>query len=366
MKNIKKLTLLVLAFTGTTFSYAESLPYRNDLSPFIINGNRVDAEKLPWQVIIEADFYRDNTYVGSGSCGGSIIASRWVVTAAHCFQIEGEGIKNENDVVVKLIRTITTSYKVENIVIHPNWLGDFTTANDIALVKLTQAFPHNTQIRLPTKQEYTQAQTDFLLTWSDFGIREPNVIASGYGLMANGSVPNLSRDLQYVWLTGVPTSFNTCTDFNNNGLQDDAAADKIICAVSPDPEKLRDTCSGDSGGPLIWQNPDNMKDQDYGIRLLGLTSFGSARCNVLNAQSGYTNLSAYLDWINSTLVGAGSGDLSSIPTSTFIFDPMALPDTTENNALFPDISLKSKGNVSFIFILMILIGCVFRIKGTKK
>jgi len=42
----------------------------------IINGTDADPEQFPWQVALIID----NTYF----CGGSLISSQWVLTAAHC------------------------------------------------------------------------------------------------------------------------------------------------------------------------------------------------------------------------------------------------------------------------------------------
>lgn len=364
MKKIKTLALFVL--TCSSFTQASSPITSSDLSPFIINGKQVDPEKMPWQVLVESDLYRNGVYVGTGRCGGSIIASRWVVTAAHCLRASGDAIQAPTDVTVKLTRDTTASFAVEKAITHPSWNGNFIQGNDIALLKIVSSFPANTAVKLPSVNEYADAQLDFASTWSELGARVANLIASGYGLMVNGQIPSL-QNLQYVWLTGVPTAFNRCTDFDGDGIKD-IADDQLICAVSPDPNKIRDTCSGDSGGPLIWQNPSNLKDSDYGIRLLGLTSFGAANCNVLNAQSGYTNLATQTVWINIIFAQEGSGSLSQVPTSTLNFDPMTLSDTTPDAPLPPTIvnTSDSGGSVSFGGLLMLLGLCAFRLRQFKK
>jgi secreted trypsin-like serine protease len=364
MKKIKTFALFVL--TCSSFAQASDHLTSFNLSPFIINGKGVEPEKLPWQVLIESDLYRNGIFIGTGSCGGSIIASRWVVTAAHCLSAAGDGVRGPSDVTVKLSRGQVASFAVEKAIINPGWNGDFTKGNDIALLKIVDSFPMNTAIKLPTANEYADAQLDFTSTWSELGVRAANLIASGYGLMANGQIPALTN-LQYVWLSGVPTAFNQCTDFNGDGTSD-IGNDQLICAVSPDPNKIRDTCSGDSGGPLIWQNPLNEKDSDYGIRLLGLTSFGAANCDVLNAQSGYTNLATHTVWINTVFAEEGSGSIAQIPTSKLSFDPMSLSDTTPDAPLPPVIenTSDSGGSVSFGSLLMLLGLCAFRMRKYKK
>lgn len=45
------------------------------VAPFIVNGDKVPIEETPWQAYIELE---------GGYCGGSIIESKWILTAAHC------------------------------------------------------------------------------------------------------------------------------------------------------------------------------------------------------------------------------------------------------------------------------------------
>jgi secreted trypsin-like serine protease len=52
-----------------------------------------------------------------------------------------------------------------------------------------------------------------------------------------------------------------------------------------------DTCSGDSGGPLMYFSP--IKHQ---FDLIGIISFGTG-CGRANHSGIYTRVSAYLDWI---------------------------------------------------------------------
>ena len=45
----------------------------------IVGGKTADANKWPWQVRL----FEDSFDIG-GSCGGTLIARQWVLTAAHC------------------------------------------------------------------------------------------------------------------------------------------------------------------------------------------------------------------------------------------------------------------------------------------
>ena len=49
---------------------------------YIVNGQQAKVGAWPWQVQIFTTYPGDAT--GQFSCGGSLVADRWVLTAAHC------------------------------------------------------------------------------------------------------------------------------------------------------------------------------------------------------------------------------------------------------------------------------------------
>lgn len=61
----------------------------------------------------------------------------------------------------------------------------------------------------------------------------------------------------------------------------------------------KDSCYGDSGGPIIIQGTSAATDIGIGLTSFG---FGCARPNVPGA---YTDLRKYVKWINATLVANG-------------------------------------------------------------
>ncbi|KAK2158570.1 hypothetical protein LSH36_167g04029 [Paralvinella palmiformis] len=83
----------------------------------------------------------------------------------------------------------------------------------------------------------------------------------------------------------VPISELTACNISYSG----AITDNMICAGLP--EGGRDSCSGDSGGPLICQ----LSDQKW--YLVGIVSFGND-CALPNFPGVYTRISKYITWIN--------------------------------------------------------------------
>ena len=61
-------------------------------------------------------------------------------------------------------------------------------------------------------------------------------------------------------------------------------------------DRGRDSCEGDSGGPLMRR--EQLDPDDFTrYYLLGLVSFGAKRCGSESLPGVYTDITAYLDWI---------------------------------------------------------------------
>ena len=90
----------------------------------------------PWQSAV----YRNGVFV----CGGTLIASRWVLTAAHCVGAFGRIDSNGSLAVIvgDLHREFNEAkeqrYDVEQVTIHPDYSSS-TKQNDIALLRLENA-----------------------------------------------------------------------------------------------------------------------------------------------------------------------------------------------------------------------------------
>lgn len=105
--------------------------------PRIINGNIALNTQIPWQVALitqPLDPYQSYT------CSGSLIADRWIVTAAHCIQ----ELKQKNKDAYVLVGTHHLQdtqhgqiIKAKQDYIHEQY-NDQTYDNDIALIELVE------------------------------------------------------------------------------------------------------------------------------------------------------------------------------------------------------------------------------------
>ncbi|XP_078404860.1 plasma kallikrein-like [Cetorhinus maximus] len=238
----------------------------NQMHARIFGGKFSHPGEWPWQVSI----YLDQWVEFSHFCGGSIIASRWIITAAHCFE------RNKNirqwKVYVGLIKlsditNTTLFYKIEKIIIHEEY-SDVTAGYDIALLKVEREVPLNdyqTPICLPASEENTPIVDKCWIT--------------GWGETASG------QRSQILLKAPAPVmSHGAC----QSHYPEHNITEHMICAGYE--EGQIDTCKGDSGGPLACQH----KGTWY---LIGITSWGEG-CAMEGKPGIYTRVSKFQTWVH--------------------------------------------------------------------
>ncbi|KAF4317692.1 hypothetical protein JM18_008136 [Phytophthora kernoviae] len=233
----------------------------------IYGGKEVDIDRYPFAVSIRMDFF-DEAF-----CGGALIAPGWVLTAGHCIKTdefdllavlgsqEREGNAGEEIKVVKGFR-------------HPQYHKK-KHLYDIGLLKLAKPSTHETA----------------KLCAEDGSDNEVGTVATivGWGLTENRTESNT--------LLGVNVEIITNAECNKR--YDNRITEGMLCAGKGDG---KDSCNGDSGGPLIANNI-----------LVGIASWGR-KCG---ARPGvYTRLTYVMDYIND-IMGGGDGIHAHLPTQTF-------------------------------------------------
>ncbi|KAL1497240.1 hypothetical protein ABEB36_008233 [Hypothenemus hampei] len=237
----------------------------------IINGEDAETGQFPHMATLGVRDEFGN--IDWKKCGGSLISSRFVLTAAHCVVCVDCNIDN----VVKVrfgVIDIRDNRKAQDVDIKNIIVGNYNITsrhNDIALIELA------TDVKM-SKSMYPAC----LYTGNDDPL---GLLVSGWGLTDDRNMDSSSNILQFARLIAVPIEKCNSSLLARNRYTSRVIVDSQICAFS----NTSDACRGDSGGPLQLMNKKG------GYDLVGIVSYGMVCGSVLPGV--YTRVSAYLDWI---------------------------------------------------------------------
>ncbi|XP_018095765.2 transmembrane protease serine 9 [Xenopus laevis] len=258
---------------GCTVTAASSGCGQPIFSDRIVGGNNAVFGKWPWQ----ASILNQNSHV----CGGSLVSSNWVVSAAHCFP---RSFKIENLRVLLGCNSLTnlTSEavitRVKRVITYPLYKGD-GSSGDISLVEMESPIIYSSYI-LPIcvpfqNDDFPSGKMCWVTGWGD--IQTDVSLPPPYSLQ-EVEVPLISA-----------SSCNNMYHYNSD--LDPATKlvfEDMICAGYPEGQK--DACQGDSGGPLACKSGNSWF-------LTGTVSWGDG-CAEPNRPGVYTKVSSFSFWIN--------------------------------------------------------------------
>ncbi|KAH8409165.1 hypothetical protein KR009_009628, partial [Drosophila setifemur] len=250
----------------------------NHLSIHIVGGYPVDPGVYPHMAALAFSTFGNFVY----RCGGSLISSRFVLTAAHCLTSSPAYVRLGSVNIENPDRN-NLDISVINITIHPNYVGN--KYDDIALMELSQDVP-DTNINIQPACLHTDPSdppSDSKLFVAGWGVVNTTNRATSKILLRAG--------LEVVPLQQCNISFAE-QPASVRALKQ-GVIETLICAA--DQKQQKDACRGDSGGPLI--NELNIEDGIYTI--LGVISSGFGCATITPGL--YTRVASYLDFIESVV-----------------------------------------------------------------
>ncbi|XP_054741271.1 spaetzle-processing enzyme-like isoform X1 [Anastrepha obliqua] len=266
----------------------------------IYGGDNARIIDYPWMALLR---YRRGANVLEFLCGGSLINSRYVLTAAHCLNQSNQtderslhsvrlgewDLRTNPDCEVDIRGKESCAppfieLGIERAISHPKYVSNSNEQfYDIALLRLEASVTYSDFIRpicLPVAQElYDNMFVNSTMEVAGWGATDKP--------KARSSPVKMAISVR-IWETNM--CHNTYKSLNRyiDGTHH-------LCAGGVNGI---DTCRGDSGGPLML-----LKTLNYRIVyfVTGIISFGPEPCGFNGWPGVYTRVGNYIDWVKSMM-----------------------------------------------------------------
>ncbi|XP_044153093.1 trypsin-like [Bufo gargarizans] len=220
----------------------------------IVGGYTCSAYSVPYAVSLNSGYH---------FCGGTLITSLWVISAAHCYKASMQVRLGEHNIFSS---EGTEQFINSARVIRHGSYNSRTLDNDIMLIKLASPATLNSYVKTVGLPGGCAASGT-------------SCLISGWGntLSSGTNMPSLLQCLNAPILTAAQCSSAYPGEITTN----------MICVGYM--AGGQDSCQGDSGGPVVCNG-----------QLQGIVSWGYG-CALRNYPGVYTKVCNYNSWISSTM-----------------------------------------------------------------
>jgi len=248
----------------------------------IVGGHEAEKHEYPWQVGL---VWRNRR---RPMCGGTLISSNHVLTAAHCTVRRGTELQLPASTFQVLLGEHNIRDRefnrvdIAEIINHPDYKS-FPRSheeNDYAILRLANPVPFTKKVSpacLPADLSATYA-----------GVR---ATTTGWGaLIQGGPSPNVLQEVDVTVITNAKCKSAYGGRISSN----------MLCAK----DTGKDSCQGDSGGPIIA--PENGRQA-----LIGVVSWGWGCANP-RYPGVYARVTEQMDWILANTAGTFSSTCKAL------------------------------------------------------
>lgn len=238
----------------------------------IVGGTEAVENEFPWMVYL-------------GDCGGSLINSRWVLSAAHCIGVDSpdaaflgahfcqNGDCEHYEKKIKIKQRFVPNERLDPYLKY--YYGDialFQLQNPVTFTNAIQPICLPTSVNL-----HLGGKKAIVAGWGDTGNSEDK--------------PVLYKTIIEIW------NKKRCDEFKDIGHSINSKYQ--ICAGG----ESNTICHGDSGGPLFlkWNDEDDNKQSEFYYQI-GIASYGDYMCHPEGRPTMFTNVTNYLNWIKNTIL----------------------------------------------------------------
>lgn len=270
MRNLKlSLLLTSLLSTGAFAAGDIKLTHKKKLTlPRIIGGVEAPKGEFPWMASIQSK--------GDHFCGGSVIDSDWILTAAHCVEDEtAANIKVRVNFTQHNDASQGEIHEVDKIFVKQAYLDG--KSEDIAMLKL------KTKVSSAVSK-ITLANENLMLSAAKPGV---TATVAGWGNRSTDG-EDFPQKLQKVDVPIVTNAVCNSKEAYNGKIQTTE-----VCAGFAKGGK--DSCQGDSGGPLVVR-------QNGAFIQAGIVSWGDG-CAAPNKYGVYARVASFQSWIADVKAG---------------------------------------------------------------